>query len=805
MPVGDRELGNEVEALRSRIIDLERELAEARTALRKLESDRAGPGSTGIFSDVRSSESSSVTATSSSAEKLALFSARFAGRNDVYAVRWTSSRTGKSGWSPAVRGGFYTGSETAADHLALDGAVLERHLRGGTRPGDREFHVGIYPMLADDTCRLLVCDFDDADWRLDAAAFVEECRRAGIDVLAEISRSGEGAHVWMFFAAPVPAATARSAGMSLLRAAMAKRPGMDFRSYDRFFPSQDTLPDRSTGRARLGNLIALPLQGDCRRRETTVFADPATWDPHEDQFAVLATTTPVPVERVAGLGTTTTADSRVGPSETLGVRPRRASITALARATAGQVLELRRDAVLHVPAGDLPGVVITELKHMASVPNPEFYRRQAQRFSTFGTPRLVTGFEHDEHELRLPRGLTDEAVALLGEAGFRVIIGTSSETHTHLELAFVGDLREEQRVAVDALLAHDTGVLVAPPGAGKTVIACALIAQRAVPTAILVNRAELLTQWRERLKQFLDLTDQQIGQLGAGRRKRYGTVDLIMMQSVSHRNADPALLEEYGQIIIDECHAVAAPATEAALRAVSVRNWAGLTATPYRADQMNGLITMQCGPIRHVIDPADRAPRELITHETTFTTEEPGTDGPSIQAIYSELATDVERNAMIAQDIRDAVDRGRTCLVLTNRLSHLDALADAIEGCDAPVFRLHGRMAAAERRAVRKELREADAQQHPFVLVAIDKIAGEGLDLPTLDTLFLAVPVSFRGRVIQQLGRITRGPSDASLSAVVHDYCDKDVPLLERMYARRRRVMAKEGFRAAEQAVLRRP
>ena len=800
MPVGHREIGNEVEALRSRIVDLESELAEARAALRKLETDRAGPGSTRFFSDVRSSVTSRVTATSSSVEKLALFGARFVGRNDVYAVRWTSSRTGKSGWSPAVRGGFYTGSETAADHLALEGAVLERHLRGGTRPGDREFHVGIYPMLAEDTCRLLVCDFDDADWRLDAAAFVEECRRAGIDVLAEISRSGEGAHVWMFFAAPVPAATARSAGMSLLRAAMAKRPGMDFRSYDRFFPSQDTLPDRSTGRARLGNLIALPLQGDCRRRGTTVFADPATWDPYEDQFAVLATTTPVPVERVAELGTATATDSRVGPSETLGARPRRASITALARATAGQILELRRDAVLHVPTGGLPGVVITELKHMASVPNPEFYRKQAQRFSTFGTPRLVTGFEHDEHELRLPRGLTDEAVALLGEAGFRVAIGTSSETHKHLELAFVGDLREEQRVAVDALIGHDTGVLVAPPGAGKTVIACALIAQRAAPTAILVNRAELLTQWRERLKQFLGLTDQQIGQLGAGRRKRRGIVDLIMMQSIAHRNADPSLLEEYEQIIIDECHAVAAPATEAALRHVNVRNWAGLTATPYRADQMNGLITMQCGPIRHVIDSADRAHRELITHVTTFTTEEPGTDGPSIQAIYSELAADVARNTMIAQHVRDAVDCGRTCLVLTNRLGHLDALADAIEGCDAPVFRLHGRMAAAERHEVRKELRAADAQQRPFVLIAIDKIAGEGLDLPTLNTLFLAVPVSFRGRVIQQLGRITRGRTEAPLPAVVHDYRDKDVPLLERMYARRRRVMAKEGFQTAEQA-----
>lgn len=532
----------------------------------------------------------------------------------------------------------------------------------------------------------------------------------------------------------------------------------------------------------------------------TVFVDPETWDPYEDQFAALAMTTPVLVERIAELAAKSLAESRVGPAESLGARPRRSHIRAVARTAAGRKLELRRDAVLHIPTEFLPGVVIAELKHMASEPNPEFYRRQAQRFSTFGTPRLVTSFEHDEHELRLPRGLADEAAALLADAGFQTTTETAATANGRLELSFAGQLRDEQQLAVDAILAHDTGVLVAPPGAGKTVMACAIIAERATPTAILVNRAELLAQWRERLGQFLGLTEKQIGQLGAGRRKRRGVVDLIMMQSVSHRNADPRILEEYGQIIIDECHAVAAPATEAALRNVNVRYWVGMTATPYRADQMNGLITMQCGPIRHVVDTTDRAAREMLVHETTFRTEEPGIDGPSIQAIYSELAADAERNAMIAGHVIEAVDQGRTCLVLTNRLQHLDALADALESCGSPVIRLHGRLAAANRRDIRHSLGEMDAQQQPFVLVAIDKIAGEGLDLPTLNTLFLTVPVSFKGRVIQQIGRITRGRAEQSMPAIVHDYRDKNVPILERMYSRRRRVMAKEGFAAVEPA-----
>lgn len=790
---------NEIETARARVAALEHELASSRELLRSLERERSNASALGPSpandEDFSAAAVGRVTARSTSAEKLALFRARFIGRDDVYALRWISSRTGKSGWSPAVRGGFSTGAETAADLLSMTDSVIERHLRGTARGESPEFHVGLYPMVEEDRCRLLVCDFDDAEWRLDAAAYAAECTRAGLQVLTEISRSGTGAHVWLFFDRMVPAVTARSAGMRLLRKAMSRRPEMDFSSYDRFFPAQDMLPERSTGRARLGNLIALPLQGDCRRRGTTIFVEPETWQPFADQFAALSDLSPATAEQILGLAAASASDSRLGPSETLESRPRRDSIRAGATAAAGRKLDLRRDAMLHIPTVDLPGLVITELKHMASVANPEFYRRQAQRFSTFGTPRLVTAFEHDEYELRLPRGLVDEAVSLMKEAGFGVKVTTTTASPPQLDVAFAGELRPDQRAAVDALLPHDAGVLVAPPGAGKTVIACALIAERAMPTAILINRAELLHQWRERLKQFLGLDDSQIGQLGAGRRSRRGIVDLVMMQSISHRASDPSVLAEYGQIIVDECHAIAAPAIAAALRNIDVVRWVGLTATPFRADQMDGLILMQCGPVRHVIDLADRSERELIVHETCFATEESGADGPSIQAIYSELAVDADRTASVVQDVVHAVDDGRSCLVLTNRLDHLDALASGIQtSTDATVFRLHGRMSSRDRRAVRDELVATDADGGPFVLVAIDKIAGEGLDLPTLNTLFLAVPVSFKGRVIQQIGRITRGRPRSEMPAVVHDYRDKDVPLLDRMYGRRRRVMAKEGF-----------
>ncbi len=781
-------------AARERVRQLENDLAAARRTLEEIEREGVAEATTATLGHhgAELHPAPAVTAASSPAQKLALFRARFAGRTDVYALPWVSRRTGKKGWSPAVRGGFFTDATADTDLLPLTDTVLEQHLRGG-RTGDREFHVGLYPLLPDDLCRLLVCDFDGGDWRLDAAAYASACRRAGIGALAEISRSGEGAHVWVFFEMPVQAATARAMGAAFLRAAMVDRAAMPMSSYDRFFPSQDTLPARSPGRLRLGNLIALPLQGDARRRGTTVFADPASWEPYEDQFAALAAVSPVPVERVGEFAATSSRLS-AGPRESLATRPRRATIKAEAARIAGRQIVVRRDAVVHIPVEGLPGSVITELKHAASVSNPEFYRRQAQRFSTFGTPRLVTCFEHDADELRLPRGLLDEATGVLADAGFRVDVAVDVAAHSSIDVAFTGELHDQQRSALEALRKHDTGVLVAPPGSGKTVIACALIADRSTPTAILVNRAELLEQWRTRLTEFLSITDKEIGQLGNGRRKRRGVVDLIMMQSIAHRGGDPTVLEDYGQVIIDECHAIAAPAVEAAIRTVGVRQWVGLTATPYRADQMDGLITMQCGPIRHTIAAAAAEIRSLVVHETAFTTDETGVDGPSIQAIYSELAIDAPRNALIVDCVVQASEEGRRSLVLTNRLDHLEALAGGIASLtEVTVLALHGRLPTPERRALRERLVSLDASREPFVLVAIDKIAGEGIDLPSLNTLFLAMPVSFKGRIIQQIGRVTRG-GDADAATVVHDFRDAAVPMLERMHNRRRRVVAKEGF-----------
>ena len=744
-----------------------------------------------------------VTAQSPPSAKIALFRSFFRGREEVYAGRFERRKTGHAGYQPAcgnewVRGICDKPRIKCSDchhqrWLPVTDKVVRWHL-SGEDSRRQPFVMGIYPMLLDEKCWFLAADFDRADWQQDALAFLETCQARHLPAALERSRSGNGGHVWIFFGEAIPATLARKLGAHLLTETMERRPEIGFASYDRFFPNQDTLP-----KGGFGNLIALPLQKAAREQGNSVFLD-NTLTPWPDQWAFLSTLPRMATALVETIVEEATARGRItGVSNThrddeddpepWKQSPSRRHALTLTGPMPGTVSLVLGDALYLSKAG-LPPSLRNALLRLAAFQNPEFYKAQAMRLPTFDKPRIISCAEDHPSHLALPRGCLEPALELLGTAGIKTVLEDKRCQGTPLAVNFQGILRDDQKRAATAMLGHDTGVLAATTAFGKTVLGAWLIAQRGVNTLVLVHRQQLLEQWIERLSQFLGLKPKDIGRLGGGKKKLTGTLDVALIQSLVRKGEVLDAVADYGHLVVDECHHLSARSFELVARRAKARYVTGLSATVTRKDGHHPIIFMQCGPVRHRIDARAQAAARPFTHEvlvrsTGFLPDGDPDEDPrrEYQRLCEALLQSETRNQMICDDVLAATAAGRTPVILTERTNHLEILATALRPHLPNIITLQGGMGRKLLATALAQLQAVPAGQ-PRVLLATGRFIGEGFDDPRLDTLFLAMPVSWRGTIAQYAGRLHRLHNGKKV-VQVYDYADLEVPMLSRMFDRR--------------------
>ncbi len=764
-------------------------------------------------------KTSGITHLSPNQDKIRLFRSLFRGREDVYPRRFESLKTGKSGYQPACSHEWIRGvcgkpkikcsDCNNRDYLPLTDHVIESHLRGvdPDEYGNRDFTIGIYPMLPDEKCWFLAADFDKSSWREDVKAYGTTCTELDIPFSVERSRSGNGGHVWLFFEEPIPCMKARAIGSFILTETMERRPELGFDSYDRFFPNQDTLPQGG-----FGNLIALPFQKKPREDGNSVFLDD-NYEPYPDQWHYLGSIKKIDrrtIEslfqkacnsgKIVGLGLPVTEDEDDKPWETLPSGDKNNRIVGPFPTNINLVLANQ----IYIPKEGLSPSLRNGLIRLAAFQNPEFYSKQAMRMPVFNIPRIICCAEMFDKYIALPRGCLDDAKALLGRLNIPVTISDRRFIGNPIDIQFSGQLYPDQKKAAQALLEFDTGILAATTAFGKTVIACYVMAQRQVNTLILVHRRQLQEQWAVRLKQFIAGADNQIGQIGAGKRKPTGKIDIAIIQSLSQKGKVDNIVADYGHLIVDECHHISAPSFEAITKQFKGRYITGLSATVTRKDGHHPIIYMNCGPVRYQVNAKLQAQKRAFTHKlvirkTKF--ELPPTlqskEKPSINDLYSALIDNIPRNAMILEDVMEAIYNGRFPALLTERREHLEYLAEILEDRIDNLIIFKGGMGKKQLVEANEQLNAASDNQSNLVL-ATGRYLGEGFDHPRLDTLFLTLPVSWKGTIAQYAGRLHRDHYSKS-EVVIYDYADMNVPMLVKMFERRLRGYKAIGYESDSQ------
>lgn len=754
------------------------------------------------------------------------FFSLFHGRSDVYAKR-AVMKNGKAGYFPVCQNLWQYGVCPKADRqkikcmscpnrswAPLNQRVLMAHLTGEKMDGSDV--IGIYPLLPDDTCRFLVFDFDDHEaspgtaWQEDVNALRQICSQNDVPCSAERSRSGSGAHLWLFFDAPISAELARRFGTALLTKGAESVNLKSFKTYDRMLPAQEHLPDGG-----LGNLIALPLQGQALQQGNSAFVD-ENWDAYPNQWEYLKSVQKISAAFVEEKTALWGADGELGVlSKTEDVeetaKPWKKSPVLFHKEDAAQPLSVTLANGIYIDATGVKPRLQNALRRLAAYSNPEFYKKKALGFSTRNIPRIVFCGEDVGSYIHLPRGCQDQLTAQLAAAEIPYTISDERQIGRKVKVDFHGLLYPAQAEAAAAMLAQDTGVLCAATAFGKTAVGAYLVAQRKVNTLVLVHNAEIMKNWLEDFEKFLQIDEAFpeyitpkgrhkklpgiIGTLSCGRNRLGGIVDVAMITSLGQGDAVNALVKNYGMVIMDECHHAGAPIAEDVLNAVSAKYVYGLTATPKRDDGQEQKIFMQLGPVRYRYTAKDRAAAQNVQHFVypRFTRLfVPNANKLSYNQARRAVVESEVRNEQILADVTACLQTGRTPLVLTKEKEHAAFLYEHLKTKTDHIFLLQGGSSAKQKEELRTQMRAVPPTES-VVLVAIGQYIGEGFNFPRLDTMMLAMPISWQGNVEQYAGRLHRD-YEGKQDVIIYDYVDAHIRVLESMYYKRLRTYKRIGY-----------
>lgn len=784
-------------------------------------------GEAGALFDERARIEGIVTSASPARDKLELFRSLFTGRKDVYAHGYRR-KDGGIGYTPACANEWKSGICPKAAHQRvkcaecgnrifpeLSDAAIIAHFKGN----DDRFRdvLGQYVLDRDCNTKVLVIDFDKADWKEATNAVRLVAKRRSINAAVERSRSGNGAHIWFFFLEPINAKAAREFGSYLITEAAALNKTITFEAFDRMLPAQVTIPDGG-----FGNLIALPFQGKAQREGNSVFVD-EQFEPFPDQWLYLSQVQLIPRSTVQNLIETTGDNPHGLATVTVANKTKRYAQTPRKRLPLTSrdfpsSLPVTQADMLYIPEKSLSPAAQMEIRGLATFANPEFFRAQSMHQSVFGKPRLIDLSELRGGCVAIPRGCKAQLERLLQETGVSVHYSDERKSDNQIVMTFKGALRPEQQIAADQMLIYEDGIMSAPTGFGKTVIGAYLIAAIGLPTLVIVPKTALITQWKSQLERFLDITDTRepvrtpkgriskkqpplIGQIGGGKTAVSGLIDVASFQSLSGKDSQTGepivknLVRNYGLIICDECHHAAAPQLELVLKSAPAKYIYGLSATPERSDGLTRALSMLCGPLRYVIDPKTQAIQQGIQRivRPRFTGIRLSAYEPdaSFNQILDMLCAHAARNELIVDDALEAASNGRHPLILSKRKKHAEELFRLLNDRRHEPILLTGEIGAKERKAILNSLPGFEHEHR--IIVATESLLSEGFDLSYLDTLFIATPISWDGSVTQQVGRLHRS-HEGKQQVEIFDYIDLSIPMLARMYQKRLKTYAKLGY-----------